>query len=75
METLGARLKRARQYAVLSQEELAAASGVSVVTISRLENDQQEAPRPSTIRKLAKALDVAPGWLLFGNDDEGKAAA
>jgi transcriptional regulator with XRE-family HTH domain len=70
-----------RQRRALSQDDLAAASGVPKVTISRIENDRYGPPRPSTLRKLAGALEVDPGWLLFGNGEnqphqaEGKAAA
>lgn len=41
-----------------SQEQLAAASGVSVRTIQRIEGGQ--APSPFTVRALAVALDVDP---------------
>ena len=74
MSAVGARLRLARQRKVWTLEDLAQASGVMVATLSRLENGKQEA-RPSTIRKLAAALDVAPGWLLFGEEQESKLAA
>ena len=69
VQTMGQRLAQARKRQVLSQEELATAAGVPVVTISRIENGHTEAPRPVTIRKLAAALDVAPAWLLFGDEE------
>ncbi len=72
MSTIGQRLRSARLRQVLNQEELATASGVPVVTISRIENDHYDLPRPATARKLATALAVAPGWLLFG-EGEGPA--
>jgi len=60
----------------MTQEELATAAGVPVVTISRIENGHTGEPRPSTVRKLAKALSVDPTWLIFGEDDtEVKMAA
>lgn len=65
---LGARLEQARKRKVWTQEELAAAAGVPVVTISRIENGHTEEPRPSTTRKLAVALGVDPAWLLFGEE-------
>lgn len=75
METIGARLRNARQRRLLTQEELAKASGIQVVTISRIENDRQESqPRLTTVRKLAKALEVEAEWLMFGDEDL-KAAA
>jgi transcriptional regulator with XRE-family HTH domain len=53
------RLKQLREEAVLTVHELAEASGVSDDTISKIENRQRVA-RPSTLRKLAHALDVSP---------------
>jgi transcriptional regulator with XRE-family HTH domain len=53
------RLKQLREEAVLTVHELAEASGVSDDTISKIENEQRVA-RPSTLRKLAHALDVSP---------------
>lgn len=53
------RLKQLREEAVLTVHELAEASGVSDDTISKIENGQRVA-RPSTLRKLARALEVSP---------------
>ena len=79
MSTIGERVRRARDRRVWTQEDLSRASGVPVVTISRIENDRPEnRPRQSTIRRLADALGVDPAWLLLGEDGErpeGKAAA
>ena len=58
------RLRRIRQGAVMSQEELAERSGVARDTISKLETGRRKA-YPTTIRKLAAGLDVDPR-LLFG---------
>lgn len=58
-------LRRFRQRAVLSQDQLAEKSGVARDTISKLENGQRRA-YPSTIRKLATGLEVEPGMLLGG---------
>jgi transcriptional regulator with XRE-family HTH domain len=76
METVGARLKRARLRRVISQADLAERSGVREVTISRIENDRYGPPRLGTIRKLADALRVDAFWLATGEgDSEGKIAA
>lgn len=80
MSTIGQRLRSARLRQALNQEDLAAQSGVPVVTISRIENDHYDMPRPATVRKLATALTVSPGWLLFGEGEgpaiiEGKGEA
>ena len=77
METIGERLGAVRRRRLLTQAALAQASGVALITVTRLENSGEEAnPRPDTIKKLAAALDVDPAWLMFGNEDlMGKAAA
>lgn len=50
---------------MLSQEELAEASGVGVATIIRIERDQlRTEPHFRTLRKLAAVLDIYPHELL-----------
>jgi transcriptional regulator with XRE-family HTH domain len=57
--TTGEKVREARRRAMLTQGELAEKSGV------RIERDQLDtAPRVSTLRKLAKGLDVDPRELL-----------
>ena len=60
---LGERLARLRREAGLTQEELAAKSGVSRVTISRLEAGEQD-PHYETLLALARGLGVPLGRLL-----------
>jgi transcriptional regulator with XRE-family HTH domain len=50
-------LRRLRERRALSQQDLAALSGLTDRTIRRLESGETES-RPSTTRKLAKALHV-----------------
>ena len=57
------RLKALRIRRALSQADLAEKSGVARTTINRLERELEE-PYPSTIRKLAEALDVEPHELM-----------
>ena len=57
------KLKRLRKERVLTIRELADEAGVSKTTISNIENGQSEA-YPSTIRKLARALEVQPSELV-----------
>lgn len=52
-----------RKDASLSQQELAERSGVSRQTILRLEQGERLA-RPSTMRKIARALGVKPNQLI-----------
>lgn len=56
---IGEQLKRHRDDAMLTQEELGSKAGVSGFTISRIESNQVE-PRVSTIRKIASALSIRP---------------
>ncbi|MGB3634750.1 MAG: helix-turn-helix transcriptional regulator [Rubrobacteraceae bacterium] len=58
-------LRRFRQRAVMSQDQLAEQSGVARDTISKLETGRRKA-YPSTIRKLATGLEVQPQILLGG---------
>ena len=53
------RLRDLREEAVLTVRELSALSGVSEDTITKIENGHRKA-RPSTVRKLAKALGAEP---------------
>ena len=56
-----ATLKELREAAVLSQGDLAEKAHVARTTINEIENGtNQRRPRPSTIRRLAKALRVEP---------------
>jgi transcriptional regulator with XRE-family HTH domain len=57
------KLQRLRKQRVMSIGDLSAAAGVHRNTISRIEKDRVEA-RTSTIRKLAKALEVDPSELV-----------
>ena len=57
------RLREIRESQYLSQEDLAGRSGVSRVSISKLEQGQVQA-RFVTTRKLASALDVDPDELV-----------
>jgi len=70
-ETFGQRLRRVRRVAVMTQEDLATLAGVSVATVGRLEADEVGGgPRPSTVKRVAKALGVDPSWLLAGGEGE-----
>ena len=66
------RLREIRERRALSQRELSKLAGVSRVTIVRLEAGGED-PFPTTVRKLATALNVDPADLM--EPIEGKAAA
>jgi tetratricopeptide (TPR) repeat protein len=58
--SFGALLRHHRVAAGLTQEALAAASGVAIRTISDLERGLADRPRASTLTQLADALQLAP---------------
>ena len=57
------RLREIRESQFLTQKELAQRSGVSRITIARLEGAGEDA-RFSTVKKLAAALGVEPRELV-----------
>jgi transcriptional regulator with XRE-family HTH domain len=60
---IGTQVKRERERALLTQQELAQRAGIGLTTLNRIENDHAE-PHFRTIRKLAKALRVDPAVLI-----------
>ncbi len=62
---VGERVKRLRTLNALTQAELAQRAGLTTAAVARIERDEAE-PRPSTLRKLARALDVQPRDLIEG---------
>lgn len=80
MRVLPDRVRELRQRRMLTQAELAEEAGITESTINRIEQGHAQAPRISTIRKIAKVLDVPAEDLISWNvnSDEtlmGKAAA
>jgi len=67
---LGKRLERARQARGMTQEQLAAASGVKHSHISRLENDDIKDIKGTTLRRLARALEVTTDELLGMHEEK-----
>jgi SOS-response transcriptional repressor LexA len=67
-ESIGARIRRQRRRLGLSQEQLAAASGVNQGYISQIERDRVQ-PRKRTIDALAVALSLPQGVLIGGGRD------
>ncbi|HET7037368.1 MAG TPA: helix-turn-helix domain-containing protein [Thermomicrobiaceae bacterium] len=59
--SFGARLRRLREAAGLSQEQLAERAGLSANAIGALERGDRQRPYPNTVRALADALELAPG--------------
>ncbi len=65
---IGDRLKTLRIRRALTQQELAEKAGISSNALNRIELNKAE-PHMSTLRKLAKALDVDPSELVEGASD------
>ena len=63
--SLGARIRRQREAAGLTQQQLADRAHVGRVTLVRLENGGQT-PRFATLRAIAKAMGVDVDTLLVG---------
>lgn len=61
------RVKKARIYAKLSQEELALAVGLTQGLISKIERGDQE--ETASVVKIAKACNVRPEWLDDGTGE------
>ena len=55
---LGNEIKKSRMYRGFSQADLAILTGTDVKTISLIERGARQKPKPETIKKLAKALDL-----------------
>lgn len=66
---IGDRLKNLRIEQALTQRELADKAGVGVNTVNRIELNETE-PHMSTLRKLARALEVAPRELVRSSGDD-----
>ncbi|MFB5192700.1 helix-turn-helix domain-containing protein [Alicyclobacillus fastidiosus] len=67
METLGARLKRARERANKTQGEACKALGISIGTLSGYERDYRK-PDADTLAKLAATYDVSIDYLVTGKE-------
>lgn len=65
MADLGPNLREARERLGITQEEVAHRSGVHATEVSRMEAGKRD-PKISTLRRLAKAVEVTPGQLLDG---------
>lgn len=69
MDTLGKRLKTAREAKKLSQAELAKKAGVTTGAIGNIEAESRKNPRD--LLSIAAALGVSPHWLQTGQGSMG----
>lgn len=67
MDSIGSRLKFARQTRKLSQEQLAERSGVAQPVISKIEKGKID--KPTGLNALARALPCNPDWLDIGDGE------
>src|SRR3982750_1592198 len=65
MKHVGELIRRLRGRIELTQEELAEKAGVSPTTVVRLERGEIRQPRAGTLKKLAGALGIDAGELLW----------
>ncbi|MGL4576110.1 MAG: helix-turn-helix domain-containing protein [Burkholderiaceae bacterium] len=71
MDTFGSRLRIAREFAGLSQAELARRAGLAQAGLSRLEKSGKGS---SHTPALAALLNVSPRWLATGDGERNPAA-
>ncbi|MBI3661252.1 helix-turn-helix transcriptional regulator [Candidatus Acetothermia bacterium] len=57
-QTIAQQLRRLRHKQAWTQEQLAKRSGVSRITINRLENEVEQSPRLETLERLAEAFGI-----------------
>ncbi len=72
VSTFGDRLARAREYASMTQAQLARRLGVKVATIKNWEFDRSE-PRANRLQMLSGLLNVSIIWLMTGEGEGGPA--
>jgi transcriptional regulator with XRE-family HTH domain len=69
---IGERIKRHRERAGLTQQQLATKAGISLSNLSQIEQGQKEDPRISTVQAIAAALGMGLDALV---SDSGERAA
>ena len=70
VSTFGDRLARAREFAGMTQAQLARRLGVKTATIKNWESDRSE-PRANRLQMLAGLVNVSIIWLMTGEGDGG----
>ena len=61
-----------RKYRFMTQRELATATGITTRAITNIETGEVTEPRPSTLRKIAAALEIEPAQLYERPNLEGR---
>lgn len=65
-QTVGERLRQAREALGWTQSELAKRCGVDRTYIANIETGRST--RPEHMAEIARVLKVSPGWLAYGAD-------
>lgn len=68
MLTLGDRIKHLREVKNITQKDLAAKAGLTIVQLSRYETNDRK-PDPESLRKIVDALDTNGDYLLGRTDN------
>jgi len=69
-KTLGNRLTEAREaLGYTSQNEFAAKTDLSSVTIYKIEKGENKNPNPKTYRELERVFGINPKWLMTGEGE------
>ena len=69
-DDIGARIKARRKDVGMTQEELGKKIGVTKATINKYETGIVVNMKRPTVEKIAKALDVPPGYLMGWTDNQ-----
>lgn len=68
---IGDRVRLVRLQRRMTVDALAARAGVTPRTIYGLD-DRKAGPDLDTVERIARALEVEPGWLAWGEPKEGQ---
>lgn len=67
---IASNVQRLRKAAGMTQQQLAAAAGLSITAVSQIEQGQTPNPRADTIRALARALSCTTDDILNDTPDD-----
>ena len=75
LQTMGQRIRAARQRDQISQSDLADRIGVSASTVSQWEIGKVRGLEPRALRAIARVLEVNEEWLSYGTGPMGSDVA
>ena len=67
MNEIGGKIRSYRKYLGMTQQDLADAAGISVMSVRRYETGERT-PNVEVIRKIAKGLKASPSDFLYRGD-------